>query len=325
MGLHFLEKGIFVKKIPQRALLDWQSFKTGSLIEKLIGQKEPTQEEIATYRKTHRLNIAYTRTERGAYLYLHALLKALEEDCKTIDLCFFNKGHLLHHLTQRNEQLLGKLGLAKIQIHYKDFLSEIVLKQEGKTLRLFHVEHLPHEDFLSLIAWTEDLIGCTGDGSISEAISAKKPFFIDPLDHQIPFVKDLIFIAEKRLENYHSTIEFLKLCLPANPLPTNTQESEWILEHPTPEPLTKSDEEIALHMGELMQNPLFKEGMYTLCTLLCQEYSVNETLCHMVKRALVHYHNPCIQHLEAFTMDRCLHGNLSCKEALKEIRGILEK
>jgi hypothetical protein len=232
MGLNPLEFGIFIKQIPK---------------------SEPTSK--------NRFNLAYTRTQEGLYLYLYSLLKALEVDTRDIDLAFFDMKHMIE-----NVPLLFSApcwGLKAVHLFYKSFFTEIPLAPEGKILRLYHKELLAHTDFLKLVSQTEDLFGCTGDGSISEAISAGCMYLIDPLHHQVPFVKDLLTLAILRSP---SAAEWIELMIPnAGDL---------------------SLEERGERMGELLANPETKEGMLYLSSIIREEHSVNKFLCNLVAQSL---------------------------------------
>lgn len=266
MGLNPLEKGIFIKQIPEKE------------------------------KAKNRFNLAYTRTKEGLYLYLYSLLKSLSFDTQDIDIACFDMKHLLEIVPE----LFGtpKWGLKTVHLFYKDYFTEIPLANEGKVLRLLHQEQLPHAEFLKLLAQTEDLFGCTGDGSISEAISSHSMYFIDPLPHQIAFVKDLHALAKARVP----------------------ESAEWIeLMIPDARPLAEKGE----RMGTLLSDPQTKQAITRLSGLICKEYAVNDFLCHLVNRSLLHKKRPELEIFEAIALDNFLHGDQSADSALAEISKLL--
>jgi len=243
MGLNPCESGIFIKQVPKC---------------------KPASK--------NRFNLAYTRTQQGGYLYLYSLLKALEFDQRDIDVAFFDMKHMLENVPVLFSS--PRWGLKAVHLFFKDYFTEIPLASEGKILRLYHKEKLSHEEFLKYLSQTEDLFGCTGDGSISEAISAGCMYFIDPLHHKIAFVKDLLAIAKTR----------------------TPEAAEWIeLMIPSDLPIDERGE----RMGELLADSKTKEAMQRLSQIICQEYSVNDFLCDLVTRTLRYAKHPELEFLDA--------------------------
>ena len=286
MGLHPLEKGIFLKKIP-----------------------------VATKKCKNRFNLAYTKTQQGGYLYLYALLKATEHDSRDLDIAFFDMSHMLENVPSLFSG--SRWGLKTVHLFYKNHFTQIPLAQEGKILRLYHKEQLPHSEFLTLLSQSEDLIGCTGDGSISEAISSGSMYFIDPLLHQRAFVKDLLLLAKTRIPEYREAIEWIRLMIPSS-----EEKKEW-LEEQDVQALSLSLQDRGEKMGVLLQNPRTKKGIQKLSKIICKEHSVNDFLCHLVNRTLVHAKRPELEIFEAVALDGFLFGDKSAITVLREISEFL--
>lgn len=170
MGFHFLEKGIFIKEIPEVTSLD-------SIVSKEI--TDWLQEGSS-------FNMSYTSSKKGNQEYLVKLLELLEGDERDIDLLMFS-------LPEFDPE---DLELGKMVIYHKGYKSEIEINGKGKTLRIYVAGHIPHCDFVQFMSLTDSLIGCTGDGSLFEAISTGKPFFYDALDHKRAALKYLCFLAD---------------------------------------------------------------------------------------------------------------------------------
>lgn len=288
LGLHFLEKGIFIKEVVPRARVAF----------------------------AHRFNLAYTLYPSGLYLYMHTLLKSLERDTQGIDLYFFHLAHVLQDF-ERYRALFRKYGIAEVVLFHSLGRTKISISASGKELHLYEINRLPHEDYLSLVAQTQDLVGCRGDGSIFEAISAKKVFFMDIPPHQKKFLKSLIVLAEEALPSHPETVRYLKLFL-SLPQLQKKEEGEWV-EEQEPVPLL-SLEELGEALGELLQSPRLIEGFEILNREIRENHAFNPFLCHIVQRALCHHAHPQLEILESHALDGYLHGDKSATAALQEIR-----
>jgi hypothetical protein len=234
MGLKSTEKGIFIKEVKQR-------------------KKRPN------------FNLAYTRTYQGIYLYLHALLQALESNSQDLEVAFFDMKHLLECLPKLLPH--SRWGIKAVHIHFKQYFTEIPLAEEGKTLKLYHKENLSHEEFLKLLSETDALFGCTGDGSISEAISSHSMYFIDPLEHKIAFVQDLLALAQKEEPD---VAEWISLMIP-NHFPLETRGNR---------------------LGELLLDQKTISAITRLSRHIRNHHSVEKPLCDLVMRALTYAAHP---------------------------------
>lgn len=262
MGLHFLEKGILIKKIPDT----------------------PIQKGFY---------LDYTKTARGHYLFFHILLKALAsdpDDCALATTCL---NLFLQELEVRVKPLCLEYGVREIKIVLRGNLCVIPIQQVGKVVTISYLDKVPHSDFLKLVAQTDLFMGCTGDGSITEAISAKKAFFYDAPPHKRNFLRDLIALAEDRLQNYPETVKFLQISLCNPHLILEDVQGGWVseeflwVENEKTSPEDTRDEAIAEMLGALLQTPRTQEGFRLLCEIIQAEYSVNNTLCAVVAQEVV--------------------------------------
>ncbi|MES2344417.1 MAG: hypothetical protein V4494_00560 [Chlamydiota bacterium] len=260
MGLHFLEKGIIIKKMPASPL-------------------KPC------------FNLDYTKTKRGNYVFLHILLKALEHDTRDITIATPSLQLYITRLENGLKDILKRFGIRELVIHFEQSICPITVNTTGKKLIVHHVNQKPHQKFLNDVVATDQLVGCTGDGSISEALSAGKPFFYDPPLHKRNFLKDLIALAEDRLHDYPETIAFLKLSLKNEHLILEdvvdgfVSEEFLLIEKEKTSPEDLRDEVIAEKMGALLQQVKTQKGFKALAAIIQEEYAINETLCHITARA----------------------------------------
>jgi hypothetical protein len=334
MGLHFLEKGIYLNQRLMTKPSRWVDLKDSRIKEILFQKIDPSAEDIEHYQTNRRFNLNYTKSKQGQYRYLHILLKALEHDPKPIDICFSQMDHFIENLETKMKSKDGKYPLFEkfhvscIEICYKGFFSTLKLSKQGKTVRFIHVERLPHEDFLTLFSLTDDLIGCTGDGSFSEALSTGKPFFYDPPYHKRPFLKDLIALMEDRLRDYPACIDFFKNCQRDASLALEDHFGPWVTEdfleiskqQESDEHLR--EEVICETMGGLLKNPEFATGIKKLRQIIDEEYCFAPILCQLTYRAALHRRFPEIEKKETMILDSFASGEINAKTALKKIQDI---
>ncbi len=327
MGLHFLEKGTFVKKAPAFSWNDISMLKTKRLLHLLIGSAS-----IETYRQTHRFQFAYTKTLRGLYLYLSALLSSLKDDDRDVDICFYQIRLLAHVLKEKFEDgAFSHWNIKEICIYFQQFQTIIPIAPQGKRVRLIHCESLPHEDVLMLTALTDDLIGATGDQSVLEAIATGKPFFFDPPAFKRPFLKDLSLIAEQKLYAFPCLSRFFRLCLKNPSLPLEENQHGYVNEeylHILDARLSldeDTDEKIGTALGECLKDPALPTAFAALSLHLAENYAIDPVLCGLVARALLHRRNPSLAIQEEENLSLFINGEQSLDETLIKIQMLLNQ
>lgn len=229
MGLHVLEKGLLIKNLPKT-------------------------QSVAGF------NLDYTKTDLGKRLYLQILLKAYEQMRTPLHIQLPSLGFLIEEIEEL-KPLFEQYGVGEIEILFQGSICAIPLSKPGKKLVFHYSGHQKQPLFLQAMAETDLLVGCTGDGSIREALAIGKPFFYDPPEHKLAFFKDLILLAEERLQAFPETIEFLQLSFQRNLL-------------------------YAERMGVLLQSVNLKEGFTALSTIIRNEYAINPFLSYLIKKTL---------------------------------------
>ncbi len=295
LGLHFLEKGLLFSELSLQAL----------------------PEPLAP-----RFNLAYFATKEGAYIYLHALLKMLENDSRDIDLFLPNISPLLEAMESWIQQgdtfpLFERFGIQSVHIYFEDTLCNLSIQPKGKKLQLIQKKDLSKSAFQTLLFHSTDLVACRGDRSFSEVVVSDQLFFYDPPQHSKNFLKDLVAIGENRLQKYPSAIEYLKLFLYG----IKVEEKDTIYveeEYFYPKILTR--EERGDKMGELLQNPKTKEGIRQLHRILRLEHSANEFIKNLVTRSLFHLEYPDIEALEKGQVEAFLLGKKTFSSVILKMK-----
>ncbi len=288
LGLHFLEKGILVRKPCQAS---WDDVQNGRLLQ----WRSPE----------HHFYLAYLTTPLGGAIYLHALLKSLEADEKGIDICIPDLGWFVQFVERQNRSgrplLEWEMGVQAIEVYFEERVHTLSIAPTGKKVRLLCPGSLTQSDFRSLLALSGDWVAVRGNQSFSEVISQNKPFFYDGREHARYFMKDLIALAENRIGTYPSALTCFRGMQQGFLYNIPLQEGEWL-----DETFFQEREEwtaIALKLGLSLQDPQVGVGYRKLNQILAEEFSANAFLCHLVQRALCHRRDPMIEKLEKEEMD----------------------
>ena len=139
MGLHFLEKGILIRK---PMTFSWDDVSNVRLKE----LRDPA----------NHFYLAYLSTQIGGAIYLHSLLKSLENDDRGIDLCGPDLGWFFQFAEKQNQA--GKsirewyMGISLIEIYFEDRFHSIEVSDRGKKLRLLCPGKITVADFRALLS-----------------------------------------------------------------------------------------------------------------------------------------------------------------------------
>jgi len=297
MGLHFLETGILVRKVCKASFAE---VKNERLLQWLFQTDRPTPNQIGQYLSENRFYLAYLTSETGGAVYLHALLKSLECDPKGIDLCVPDLGWFVQHAETQNRLgapvLEGDFSVARLEVWFEEKVHATDLRPQGKTMRIFCPGSLSQDDFRKLLFLSGEFVAVRGDQSFSEAVSANKVFFYDGREHARYFVKDLVALAENRISSHRGALAVFRAMGKTFLHHLPDSEGEWVDETHFQE---KGDwVQIALEMGEALQDPGIIGGFKQFNQMLIQEFSFNESLCHWVQKALHFKKYPEAQLLE---------------------------
>ncbi|MCB1106498.1 MAG: hypothetical protein KDK76_00205 [Chlamydiia bacterium] len=159
LGLHALEKGVFIPTLPSTI--------------------PPPSIEKPYY-------FAYTRTEKGFFNYLEALLALKKEKIRVVT---FNMPQVIATLKK------GMDGLRNVLIENNEIYVKQKMGTDGCDVTITVYPEVKQEVFVSLLAHAEPFVACTGDHSFFEALSLDKVIYYDALPHKKAFFEDLRFIA----------------------------------------------------------------------------------------------------------------------------------
>jgi hypothetical protein len=314
LGLHFLEMGIFIREEKPLSVFDLEN---KVLLEWLFQGRL----DAGSYRKNRRFFLSYLFSSDSIFVYLHALLKSLENDAKDIDVCMPDAARVIEYFDKNRQNPIAKCyHVRQISLQIGSNIASIDLEPEGKTLRIFCPDRLSSNDFQRLVAFSENFVGCRGDQSLSEAVSINKCFFFDPLAHSRYFVKDLIALAENRIASHPSALGILRLFAKLLEHHLPKEEGEWLDEFSIQRQKPMDLLEIAEEMGKYLQNPEAFLGFRKLNRILIEEHSCNKFFLHLVQRAICHRRQPAVKEIESQEMDAFVLGKQSFAVTIERIR-----
>lgn len=286
MGLHFLEKGILIRENSLKP--DFRRLENQTLLFTLFGTTAPQIVDVERYLASNRFYLAYLLSPFGGAIYLHALLQSQIHSQMTIDICTPHIGWLVEYLQicdrEKKPVLAEDFGIREMEIHFGGKIHRRALKPHGKKLRILCPGNLSDADFRNLIRLSEEFVAVRGDQSFSEAVSANRIFFYDGAPHARYFMKDLIALAENRLNLNKAALAIFRCMNQAYMYNRADSDSEWVEETYFQE--KQPWQEIAKKLGSALQSPSALSGFQQFNQIIRNEYSFNKTLCHMVQREL---------------------------------------
>lgn len=310
LGLHFLEKGILVSK-PHSST--WDDVQNSWLLAKRDAN--------------HKFYLAYLSSPIGGAIYLHALLKSLENDLCDVDLCVPDLSWFIQFVEKQSKAgralLEWDLGVESIEVHFGEKIHFIPLAASGKKVRLLCPGQLSPRDFRALLNLSDGMVAVREDQSFSEAISQNKPFFYDGREHARYFLKDLCAIAENRIQNYPGTLTCIRAIGQAFLYNLPVQEGDWV-EETFFQPLEEWTA-IALGMGLALQEEGTFEGYQKFNQILVDEYPANGFLAHLVQRALWHQKYPQIGKREAQELELFASAGQTFSQMIQSLLELLHR
>jgi hypothetical protein len=309
LGLHFLEKGILTRKA---CMATWDNVQNERL--------------KSWQRSENHFYLAYLATPIGGAIYLHALLKSLEEDPCDIDICvpdlnwFF--GFYEKQKAAGRPLLEWEVGVSSIEIYFGDKFSSLPLSSKGKKLRLLCPGNLTQSDFRALLSLSEEWVAVRGNQSFSEAISQGKTFFYDGRGHSRSFVKDFAAIAENRIRDFPGALDCVRGMMQAFLYNLPVQDDPWVDETYFQE--LEDWTAIALKIALALQDPETVIGFKQLGKVITEEFSANSFLCHLVQRALFHRLHPYLEGLEEENLSKFSRGEIEFRAFILTVKSFIE-
>jgi hypothetical protein len=317
MGLHVLEKGIFIRKAGQPTFAEIEK---KELLFTLFKTETPGPIEIEAYKQKNRFHLAYLATPIGGAIYLHSLLKMRERDERDIDLCCPDLRWLIQWLEEEKHVLAQPFGVKEILVLFKEQTHCIPVKENGKTVRIICPGPLSLSDMRRIVSLSDDWVAVRGNQSLSEAISAKKAFFYDGRDHARYLIKDLSALAENRLSGHRGALHAFRMMNQAFLWNLPQDPSEWVDESHFQREEKFSWLDIAVELGASLQDVDAIVGFKKICSIISEEHSFNPFLCHLIERELFHADHPSVRGAEEQLVQLYTTGQIPFSTLVKNLK-----
>ena len=286
LGLHFLEKGILTRKLKPAI---WSQVRN----EDLNAWRNP---DFLFY-------LADLTSPIGGAIYLHALLKSLENDEKGVDICSPDLSWFIQYLEIQQKTgrsvIEWELGVKTIEVQFENSSHVIQIAPVGKKVRLLSPRNIDANDLQTLLSLSGEFTAVSTEQSLIEAISIGKPFFYDGQMHN--FIRDLLALAENRIKEHPDALTCIRGINQSVLYSLPIQSAEWVDETFFHE--RDGWTSIALSIGLSLQDPNIALGFKTLSQIIAAEFSANTFLCHLVQRAFCHLQYPSLKDLEASELE----------------------
>lgn len=214
MGLNALQTiGVYTRQPKEK--YSWKTISNLRLKDILFGTGLPGDREIKAYLDAHDLYLCYTGSEVALQFFkAAAVVSALSETGKSIDVCYPCKGAMDSLSEMLSQGELAGTGIGSVRLIYFDEGEKrerrIDVAEQGVELRIIDVGLLTPKDFRILTQISGPLVGCTGDNSLSQALSYGKVPFYEVFSHKDDLLKELIQIIEHKFGNESKLFQFVK-------------------------------------------------------------------------------------------------------------------
>jgi len=203
MGLSSKATGIFLSSKNEKT--GWFNLKNQPLKD-YLWKKEPLNlSEInpLRYNSTNQLFVFYRKDMRGLVNFVTTAINFADYTNKeVIDICIFSSEFFKEI---KKENLFSTFPISEIKFVSFDGNEpqEEVIKihENGKTLRLIFPDFLEKKDFKLLMKLSAPIVGCTGDGSLSDVISLGKIPFYEVNKHKLQLFHEIKLISQKVCPN----------------------------------------------------------------------------------------------------------------------------
>ena len=299
MGLHPFEEGVFLKK-NSTPLKGWKDHRLSLL---LWNSENPSAKELKDYEQARHLHLAYlTKISLQQIIYVYLIVLQHKKDTKAIDIIFPKLD--LQEIKQLDFEWMYQYGISQVTLVDFDTNDEERILWEKKSslkkLRLIHEFPLPSSDFVKILSLSSDIVGCTGDMSLSECLIWKKIPFYEQRKHKLENWKAFQNIAKfLKLKSVDAYFEAF-----ANFEEDNPQKTAQMLH-------------------KILQEEAFYGEWSQLSEFVQKYYSLEDSLVSHINRHLHMIGNPKLRKEEEELASKYLADKISAHEALLEMDKLL--
>ncbi len=310
MGVAKEDMGIFIKDVPKTtSLLD---VKNPDLRKVLFGKQDPTPEDLVAYLKNHEPYVAYLKSGSLYQMaFLYTIIAYQDTSAKSsIDVFIPNVP-----LDALDRDFLRAHGIATIKVIDKDGEKVDVISEKGKELRLINLFPFDQTDFQTLFTQTNPLVGCTGDHSLSEALSYGRSAFYEIRPVKTTFWNEMIELAgfvgsePHYLKQYFIELKNMYSPHQERMIYSSNKELSNFFKQLQPTLVANS-----VKIAEILRKPEFASEMEQFTTLMRSQFNFNKTLKAIASRQFALSQYPELQTFEAALKKDYMNGSKSLKE-----------
>lgn len=195
MGLDAFEEGIFLKK--QKEVPYWENVK---LTQYLWKKEQPRPDQIRNYLMQNSLQVAYLpRIAEQRRMFIELICRRYINDERHLDILIPQDEEIFEPFDQ---QWMIAYGISQVVVvQTAPSIKETVVSQVDlpaeKRLRLIQSLPVSSADFIKLINLSGEVVGCTGDGSLSDCLIAGKIPFYEVRRHKLSTLTAFMHLARK--------------------------------------------------------------------------------------------------------------------------------
>lgn len=303
LGLHFLEKGIFVHQTNEPLPKDF----IAKLIQKLSGSKKPHIDSHINYFDGENAPVL-----TGAFSYV---LQKKALDKTPLDF-FLPQKKLSAKVIGRCIKLAKTHGVKELRMYYAGGEDYYPCAQEGKLARIFCFENMSSKDRSFLMQLTKDFFVVRDEWGFSKAVLSNIPYFYDVSEKSKHFVKDLVSLGEYYLQSYPEAISYLRSFLQNR---GDIVEKTLYVDEDffQAEQIDKAPFDLKQLQGKTIR------ALAKLNQVILQYFSANGLILGLVKRAVLHRKFPNLLVCEKKLEEEFLYGKIPFSSFIQQMRAIL--
>ena len=323
MGLHFLEKGIFIPTIFQN--YNFSKIENPKIRFQLFGTFTPNLLDINTYKKNTNLYFGYLSNPISGLIFLKTILEKEKSSPQNIDLLCPDLSWLIHLLEgdkKLKKQMFENLQeFVQVEIHFNGKIHIQSLHTGKKILRIICPGNLSFADFQALMFLSDPFIAVRGNLSISYAIAMNKIFFYDAPKHCKYFLKDLICLANNTPTKGNILSKYFHSMANISYQQNEENDPHWVSDNYFQQ--MPSWEVAAKDLSVYLQSMDLRQAFKVFNNRIKQEFDFSKVLIPFIKRAAAHSFSKTIQQFEQKQLQDFAQGHQTIQMAIKNLQDFL--
>lgn len=323
MGLHFLEKGIFIPSVAKN--FNFSSIQNAEIRFQLFGTFSPSSFDTQTYKQNTSLYFGYLSNSIAGCIFLKTIMEKEKKSLKNIDLISPDISWLIS-LLRSEKDLKQRLfcdvkEFAEMQILFNGKIHSQNLGKGKKILRIICPGVLNFSDFQALMFLSDPFVAVRGNLSISYAIAMNKIYFYDAPKHCKYFLQDLICLANNISSKGNILSKYFHSMARSSHLENEESDQQWVTDSYFQQ--IPYWETIAKDLSLYLQNPVLNQEFNVLNNRIKKEFNFSKNLYLFVKRAIFHSNSKTLQDFDHKQLHNFAQGHQTIQITLNNIQNYL--